>query len=272
MQTSTYYISSGRKNAMYTLRVHRQSYSNSTYHGVDVDNYICNLSTDAELAEEKARDYFDRMVDRIKPDGVSFKMIFQGYADFDLFERRGKLSVRDTENMELLEQGIMPIGKRRGQVIADMPMNTILWWADESKNTSDEGVFSAVCDVCMGIAMDKGYIAKREQIAAERDQERQKQKELSDYVGEAKQRLELSGKVLLVTFLGATQVAWNTFSERYLTKIQCGDNIIVSFGNKVAEQGDEIEFKATVKEHQEYEGMKQTVVQRIKVLSVKEKQ
>lgn len=113
--TTTYFISSGRKNAMYTLRVERRG------GGYTSDNYICNLSTDPEKAEAKASEYFDRVSARLT-ETDTFKMVFQGFADFDLFERRGKLSVFDTEKLELLEKGIMPIGKRKGEVIAEMPM------------------------------------------------------------------------------------------------------------------------------------------------------
>lgn len=96
--TTTYFISSGRKNAMYTLRVERRG------GGYTSDNYICNLSTDPEKAEAKAREYFDRVSARLT-ETDTFKMVFQGFADFDLFERRGKLSVFDTENWNCWKKG-----------------------------------------------------------------------------------------------------------------------------------------------------------------------
>ena len=43
-------------------------------------------------------------------------------------------------------------------------------------------------------------------------------------------------------------------------------NVVVYFGNNIANEGDEITFKATVKEHGEYKDVKQTIVQRVKVL------
>lgn len=69
--TTTYFISSGRKNAMYTLRVERRG------GGYTSDNYICNLSTDPEKAEAKAREYFDRVSARLT-ETDTFKMVFQG--------------------------------------------------------------------------------------------------------------------------------------------------------------------------------------------------
>lgn len=191
----TYYISSGRKNAMYTLRVERRSGR------ICVDNYIGNLSTDADKAEEKAREYFDRIVARI-PDTDNYKNHFAGYADFDLFERRGKLSVIQTEQLETLERGIMPFGKNSGKQIADLPMNTILWWTDHAKQSDQETnsnvVFQAVCSYCLGVALDKDYIAKREIIRKEREE----RNALSQFIGEIKQRMVFSGKLETVISCG----------------------------------------------------------------------
>lgn len=257
--TATYFISSGRKNAMYTLRVERRG------GGYTSDNYICNLSTDPDKAEEKAREYYDRMVNRLNQSDT-FEMVFQGFADFDLFERRGKLSVYDTEKLELLEQGIMPIGKRKGEVIADMPMFTVLWWADQSSEKNNDPVFSAICAYCMGVALDKDYIAKREELRAEWEAERQAKIAAAKHIGEIKQRLQMTGTVEKVISLGYTQVSYYTEVERFMTKINVDGNVVVYFGNNIANEGDEITFKATVKEHGEYKDVKQTIVQRVKVL------
>ncbi len=255
LTTQTYVISSGRLNAMYTLRVVRSG------NGFFVDNYICNLSTDPDKAEAKAREYYDRIRDRIA-DSECFKMTFAGYADFELGQRRAKLSIWDTERLEIAEAGIMPFGKHEGKRLEDLPMPTVLWWADQVKECNEEAgksvVFQAVCNMCLGIALDKGYIVAREQkreAQAIRDAS-------SNYVGEPKQRLVFEGEVELVVSLGETQVAWNAYVTRYLTKVRCGGNVIIYFGNRIAEKGDVIKFKATVKEHKERDGVKQTIVQR----------
>lgn len=253
--TATYFISSGRKNAMYTLRVERRG-------GMYVsDNYICNLSTDPVKAEEKAKEHFDRITSRIT-ETEYFKNIFMGFADFDLFERRGKLSVIQTEQIEKVESGIMPFGKNVGKVIEDLPMNTILWWADQSKLCNDQAsqnpVFQAVCAKCMGIALEKDYIAKREEIK----QERLERDQLSDYIGQIKQRLDFSGKLEMVVDCGFQQVSYNSFVEKYMNKIRVDNNIVVYFGKKLGEPGEEISIRATVKDHQEYKGVKQTIVNR----------
>ena len=252
--TATYFISSGRKNAMYTLRVSRNG---GLY---AIDNYICNLSTDPDKAEEKAREYYDRWVQR-HGETEYFKPVFAGFADFELFERKGKLSVRDTEMLETVESGVMPFGKHVNKRFEDLPMNTVLWWADQGKEEGFENkgeVFQAVCAACVGVALDKDYIAKR----AEMRQERIDRDNLSDYVGELKQRLDFDGVIEAVADCGMQQVSWNGWTEKYMNKIRVGNNIVVYFGKRMGEPGEAIKFRATVKAHQEYNGVKQTVVNR----------
>lgn len=102
MITQTYYISSGAKNAMYTLRVHRSGSANPNIWCMDIDFYICNLSTDQDKAEAKALEYFNKMNAHIEQT-ENFKLCYAGYADFDLNEREGKLSAKDTSLMGLSE-------------------------------------------------------------------------------------------------------------------------------------------------------------------------
>ena len=153
------------------------------------------------------------------------------------------------------------------EVIAEMPMFTVLWWADQSKeDNKNSPVFDAVCAYCMGVALEKDYIAKREEIREQWEQERQERISKANHIGEIKQRLEMTGTVEKVISLGYTQVSYYTSVERFMTKINVDGNVVVYFGNNIANEGDEITFKATVKEHGEYKDVKQTIVQRVKVL------
>lgn len=264
VNTQTFYISSGRKNAMYTLRYMRNGDK------FTVDNYVCNLSTDAATAEKKAKDYFDRFYDRVG-ENQYFKLVFAGCADFDLFERRATLSVEQTEMLEDLERGIMPMGKHAGKRVLDLPASTVLWYADQA-NQPVEGAndyalrkatfFNAVCAVMLGVALEQGYIAARE----ERRQEIADQNARSEFVGEIGQRLVFEGKIAVSKHLGVTQVAYNAYVDRFCVIVQCGDNKVVYFGSsELGEVGSDIKFKATVKDHNERDGVKQTIVNRPKV-------
>lgn len=259
----TFYISSGRKNAMYTLR-----YRRTPVVYFEVDNYICNLSTDPELAEKKAREYFDAWKERVG-ETETFKIHFEGAADFGLFERQYKLSVEQTEALEMLAAGIMPIGKHKGKALSELPAGTVLWYADqvgkeeESENEYQQRksiFFDAVCSHMLGYALEMGYIAQREA----RREELEAKKARSQFIGEEKQRLDFEGELVLCKCVSTIQVAWNTWQDKFINVFECGDNIVVYFGNPVGEKGDKVKFKATVKEHNLRDGVKQTIVQRPK--------
>lgn len=259
----TYYISSGRLNAMYTLRVMRAG------GGYYSDNYICNLSTDPDTAEAKAKEYFDRVEGRIQQ-SEDFKLTFAGYADFELgtrakFEGR-TLSTRDTMNIELVEAGEMPFGKHRGKKIASLDAGYLLWWSDRAKEESRDPVTCAIVAACTGVALEMGYIAERERKTAERLERDAR----SEYIGEIKQRLELEGNVEKIIWLSPIQVAWNTFQQQCMIVIVVDDSHrVVYFGSSnFAEEGQRIKFKATVKNHEEYKGVKQTVIQRPALIEV----
>lgn len=262
----TFYISSGRLNAMYTLRY--QMISTGTEHAYCVDNYVCNLSTDSALATKKAQDYVDRFRDRVG-ENSNLKIVFEGEPYFELFEMRsvegrGKLSMQDTLRLAQVELGVMPFGKNKGKVLKDLPMNTVLWWADQvnDESASSSFVFNAVCAACLGIALDMGYIAKRQEIK----EERERRDALSDYIGIPKERLVFEGTIESIIALDPVEVAWNTFSYRYINKVLVGDNVVIYIGNALGDKGESVKFKATVKEHSEYKGTKQTVVQRPSIL------
>jgi hypothetical protein len=49
--------------------------------------------------------------------------------------------------------------------------------------------------------------------------------------------------------------------------MSCGDNIVIYRGkSNIGDEKDEIKLKCSIKTHQEYQGAKQTVIQRPKVI------
>lgn len=246
-----YYISSGKLDAMYTLRVETRSPQFCS------DNYICNLSTDSEKAEAKAREYFDRVNDRIAPNS-GMSMVFNGYADFELNSRRGRLSVRQTDQIEKVENGYMPFGKYANQSIDKLDASYVLWWADKT-GVDNDPVAAAVVAVCQGIALEKGYIATRQKI----NEERAEKASRSQFIGEVGKRVDLEGEVVFSKALDPIQVAYNAWAERYIVQITCGDDVVMYFGsNPLANRGDKVKVRATIKAHNERDGVKQTIIQR----------
>lgn len=249
MIVQTYFISTGKLNAMYTLRYRRVG---------DVychDVYLCNLAATRDLAVSKAETYVEALRERIG-ESSDFKIVFDGSPDFELATRRGALSVATTLKLEMLEQGLFPIGKHVGTRIEDANDGYILFFADKVKEDSQDVVFSAVAAACAGVALEKGLIAKREQANAERDA----LNKASQYVGEIGARASFTGEIIMVRDY-ETQ-----FGINWVYKIRCGLNLVTYMGSSnLGERGDVITFKATVKNHEIYQEIKQTLISRPKL-------
>jgi uncharacterized protein (DUF3820 family) len=159
----TYYVSTGRKNAMYTLRF-RRDYVGQPAHMFDMmpDHYVGNLAADETRAMEKGAAYVEQFRARVG-ESEDFKIIFDASgADREAYKRRGKLSVKDTFKIERIESGVIPFGKYADKNFCDAPDSYILYWVDKSREEITDPVIGAIIAVCQGIAAEKGLIAKRD--------------------------------------------------------------------------------------------------------------
>lgn len=274
MIRQTYFISTGAKSAMFTLRVMR-SCDDPAVNMFVRDHYICNLANAGEAGEaialEKARAYADAMRERIG-ETDEFKVEFGGFWDEPANLRRGKLSVRDTAALENIEAGFVPFGKHkltddglRQRKLVELPDGYVLFFADklrEFEGIADKVVMAAFAAACMGVALDKGLIAKRE-IA--RDQ-RAALDALSQHVGTIGERREFAGEVVTSFFKRYYQdVPDNGY---WINKVRCGTDLIACIGSKqIGETGSVVRFKATIKAHDEYKGVKTTKVNRPAILA-----
>lgn len=257
MIIQTYYISTGKKNAMYTLRLNRISTGMPAGFGsFEPDFYICTLAADRERAVEKARTYFEAMHERC-PDSEGFRMVFSDEPEYEVTRRRGRLSVAETRMIEDIEAGVFPFGKNKGTRIEAAADSYILFFADKAKDSELTFVAGALASVCMGIALERGLIAKREAARAERAEIDSK----SNYIGAVGERREFTGTVISAFEKGFMH-AGEFHLEYVITKVRCGDDIVAYVGKKIAAVNDVISFKATVKKHSEYNGVKSTQVNR----------
>jgi len=224
---------------------------------VPVDFYVCNLAASPELAEEKARAYFDAFAARVtQSDG--FKLEFAGYADFAIHQRRGNLSARDTAAILAIESGVYPFGKHQGMPLADAPESYVLYWADQGAkpDNADNAVIQTLSAACMGVALDQGYIAVRQ---ARRDAQAAIDA-LSCHVGTVGQRLDISGT--LFACFAKYAYPGDTVPEYYINKVRQGDDIFVYMGKALGDVGATINMRATVKRHGTYNGVNSTQVNR----------
>ena len=258
----TYYISTGRLNAMYTLRSFRR-FEGPMRPGDQTlmqltDSYICNLAAagNEELAEQKAAEYVAALQDRIGRSGNhGIEHRFDGDFDGQAMKRRGKLSARCTRNLEAIEAGIFPFGKHAETRIEDAPESYLLYFADKSSEIGEtDVVMLALANACMGVALTKGYIARR-------DVERAK----SQHVGTVGERRDFT-LTIKSTSERTSIYGYNTPKVQHFTVLRDGDNVFTYYGSiKLGEVGSVVTFKATIKAHGEYKGTKQTQLTRAKV-------
>lgn len=250
---TVFFVRTGEKNVFYTLWSVRMGAGIGAVH----EHYICNLSTDEQEAEAKAIEYADAFRERVGETG-DFKIIYGGIDADETYKRRGKLSIRDTHAIEDIEAGRFPFGKHAGTAIADAPASYLLFFADKLRDDQTP-VMAALSAACLGVALEKGYIAKR-------DAARAAQREIdlvSQHVGTVGERIEFAATIAYVFTKEAT-----AYSAGYtINKLRdAAGNLYVYFGKPLGAVGDAIKVRATIKRHDERDGIKTTAINRPKLI------
>lgn len=247
----TYYISTGALEAMHTLRVLTASENFSHDHFIR----ILSSAKNPEMAIEKAKNWIDRIGGEY--DNENSQVRFGGIWDEPTNERVGKLSVRDTHNLQIIEDGKFPFGKHNGTLIEDAPESYVLFFADKVSTATDAVTF-ALASACHAIAADRGYYDKRQAI---RDENLIKDMK-SNHIGNVGDRIDFEGEVFL-----AFNKTTGYGDSYWINKIRQNDDIIVYIGGKaLGEVGSIIKFKGTVKSHSSYQEVRSTVISRPKLV------
>lgn len=244
------YIDSGMKNGFYTLRVE------SMCNGYHRDSYLRNLSTDPDKAEQKARAYFDRVYG---PDCLD--VVFDGWADFNLTDWGTALQPWEREQLKAIDAGLWPFGKYKGQPIHEAPDSYLIFWAQKAP----EGpVLPSLIELCRSIADERGLVAKYEERRAAIAAQKAADAEVSQHVGTVGERRDWELIVRHVLRF-ETDFGWMYI---HLMVDNAGNVVVGKFSKALAgaDEGKRIRIKATVKSHGEREGVKQTVVNRPKLL------
>jgi hypothetical protein len=232
-------ISTGEKTAMRTLRVIRVG--ENFYRS----QYIRNLCRDGDEAIEKARAYFEANKKHwpnpmFDPNGATIEL--NGWGEIPTYQRK---------MLEMIKQGFMPFGKHRGVSVKNLPDGYVLWFA---KQSADNTLGSAVIDALVEEANERNLFAAEEARLAEIEA----QKARSTHIGEIGDRGKFRVKVeKVLTFHGGR------FGTSYMNL--CRDEFgrkVVYKGTKGFEAGTTVEMIATVKDHGEYQGEKQTYISR----------
>jgi len=243
MNEKLLYVSSGKKNGMYTLR--QQWFACGYMH----DQHITTLAKDRDVATQKAWEYFEKHCDT--KDGWEFG----GEPTFDLYEWGHGKPVWVMKALQMIEQNLMPFGAHHGELIEDQQDDYVLWWAQKD-STNDNIVVQTLVKKFQEIADKRELFQKLEEEKAAKEA----QKKVSQYVGELGKRQNFSVKMIY----------YRPFEGFYGPAVAIGfidehENKIVYIGSadfSDLEFGDSVSFEAKVTKHNEYNGEKQTVVNR----------
>jgi hypothetical protein len=93
------------------------------------------------------------------------------------------------------------------------------------------------------------------------------QESTSQHIGEVGKRMKFVGVVKFIKAFDRPKFHYYDSGVGYLTHVDVDGSTVVYFGSfgSEYERGSAVEFVATVKEHGEYQGVKQTVVNRPKI-------
>ena len=92
-------------------------------------------------------------------------------------------------------------------------------------------------------------------------------KPVSQYFGQVGERVNFIGTIVGVREFQRQRFSYYDSGVSTMTRIMVKGNIIVYFGNHIADQGTQVEMIAKIKKHEEYNGMKQTVISHPKVIN-----
>ena len=253
-------IASGAKNAMFTLRELVEFTTQEEQ--ISFYQYVCNLSTNKDVALEKARmitgcnGEIPFVVDELNEiirntaeerEAANAERIAAEEADV-----AARIKAKIEAQLALVSEGKMPFGTDSGIAIADVSLSKINWFYRNAKleENADDLVLQALA----------AYI--EENLADDILPE-----PTAGYVGEPKKRMDFDVVCVRVGGYPVYDYRGNQSYMMVTTFVDsAGHCLVVKSQTFGADVGERLKIKATVKEHSLYNGVEQTVVQRVKVL------
>lgn len=236
-----YYISSGEKNAMRTLRrVTTGNGGATTYH----DEYICNLARDFDVAMEKAK----AIAGTNPVYGDAFELNDWGIGYTPKSWEKAAVAA--------IEMGIMPFGKHKGSNLDDIFKDEgyVKYWVEQSASNRASTV---LIQKFVDAANVLGYFGKWEKEEEDKEAEKKMKQDTAKHVGVEGERITLDLKCLKVLkFEGMYGTTYYNICETR------EGNPVLYRGANSWDQGLCYKVKGTIKEHGFYEGVAQTSISR----------
>lgn len=256
--TPKLYISIGSNSNYYTLR---ETYLHVTKTRAEVrcfhhKNLSINLDEAIAKAEEFSlnsgipfsynRDLINQQMSEIvrsTPDEIQRRIERAERLEKEAQEAREKRDAAELARIkEILKNGIMPIGRHNGQTFKSLPVGYLEWL--ESSDFTGNIIMETIAKTVLATELHR--------IPKFND----------EYFGEVGKRVELEVRVV-------KSIGIDTFYGRsYITTMIDNLNhcITVFSGSFMPSEDTKLKIKATIKDHKDYKGQKQTIVQRVKVL------
>jgi len=254
-------IGIGQTGAYFTLRETYLDYKVIDGHAVPFIKsfHHFNLSQDPKEAVEKAKEYAEqygmplrassstlesqmREIERKTAEEKAETIARQQREDE---EAEASRKARLQDQMLMVDKGVYPFGRYDGRPFDYAPRGYTNWLITSNAEFDEGSIMKYLSDAIIKKFPDMVLPTVK-----------------GGYVGDPKVRLDFDTVVVRVG-------SYDTFYGRtYVTTMvdDMGHCIVVKSGVFSACIGDKIKFKATVKEHSEYNGIEQTIVQRVKVL------
>ena len=250
-----YEIWTGGGNGMYTLRQFNGYYPD----GGERFAHVKNLSRDPHEALRKAQEHIcaeggdvDTLLEDFDPEKVSGLNTW------------GECNPQRQADLNLIAKGTMPFGKYFGQAISNIPVEYFANWyldGDIDSKRSDTVKEHIRLQVIARRDEFMAFVEANKAAQAQRDAELEVKRSKSRHVGEIGDRIDITATITVVKAIdGFYGVSYFTILEN-----SKGDVFKYVGSAELGEKGQTITMKATVKDHAEYQGVKQTLINRPKV-------
>lgn len=249
-------ISVGRGNGLYTLR----QFDRYDHYGDPIFSYVKNLSRDPFVALDKAKNYVankgynpDADLDDFDPSKISG---LTAWGECDPWKQ---------ERIERAKRHVMPFGKYFGEKLSDVPVSYLADFilAQDIDSIKSDTVVEIIRRYVVQFKADefKAYVVEAKNKILVRDAELEAIRNKSKHFGNVGDRIELEATIVFSKGFD------NFYGVTYINSLVDNDgNHFVYRGNELGNAGDVVTLKATIKEHSEYNGVKQTVFNRPKIL------
>lgn len=261
------FIGVGETGAFFTLRetyLHEFHLEGSRHTEIRSMHHF-NLSQDADEAFRKAEEFAEAhaMQLRTSREDLADKMREIQRATAEQREERERMQRRREEEWEeeraaalqakldMIAEGKFPIGPYQGRQFDEAERGYLDWMMRKLPEFEEGSLMRAIAEA---VATSCAHL-------------RLPDADPSKLVGEPKKRMQFN--VTVIRSVHFDRESWNGWGyERvYVTTMVAQDGAcLVCFSSSFSpEVGDELCIKATVKEHSEYQGQAQTIVQRVAV-------